>query len=297
MICLAWLVGGLAGSGSLGCVVSESKYKSKTEELALCETARADLSVERNKLRDQVPELEARMKEQLDASKDELEALREQRAELDKQVDEYETLTSRFKEMVGSDGINVDVRRGRMIVSLPSEVLFASGSAELSKRGATTMEKVAGKLKDLTDRRFIIAGHTDNVPIGKKEKVGFADNWDLSTARALNVTKFLVAQGMDPANLAAAGYGEHDPVRSNKDKRGRQLNRRIEIILEPRLPDFRKLAKLTKQASQIAGKKDDAKDDAKDDKKDDKKDDSKSDKKDDAKDDKKSPQPEKKKGA
>lgn len=245
----------MIATGSLGCVVSESKYNSKKEELGACVVERDDLIRASNKLRDQMPELEARMKEELATTEEELEALREQRKELDKQLDEYQKLTQRFEKMVGTEGIKVDVRRGRLIVSLPSGVLFASGKAEISKRGAKTLGQVAGSLKDFKDRRFIVAGHTDNVRIGKKGKNKdgnpFADNWELSTARSLNVIRFLIEQGLKPRNLAAAGYGQYDSLKSNKNKRGRRLNRRIEIILEPKLPDFRKLAKLSKRAKAL----------------------------------------------
>lgn len=245
-------------AGAWGCVVSDAKYQSKVDELGACQTDRDSLVTERNKLQNQMPELEARMKEELDATQEELEALREQRAELDKQLEEYENLTQRFQELVSSEGINVDVRRGRMIVSLPSGVLFPSGKADLSQKGAATLTKVAGKLKDFKNRRFIIAGHTDNVRFKKKRKKGqeppeFADNWELSTARALNVTRFLISQGLSPRNLATGGYAQYDPARSNRNKRNRRFNRRIEIILEPKLPDFRKLARLS-QRSRDAGK-------------------------------------------
>lgn len=244
------LLGGVIAviSVSASCVVSESKYKSKQQELQVCQTERDDLAAERNSLRNKLPQLEARMQDELNASRDELEALRKQREELDKQLAEYQSLTDRFKEMVSTSGIKVDVRRGRMIVSLPSSVLFASGKADLSERGSQTLRKVASKLRDFRNRRFIVAGHTDNVPIVDSAQTGFADNWELSTARALNVTRFLVKSGLNPRNIAAAGYAQYDSVRSNKSKRGRQFNRRIELILEPRLPDFRKLARLSKKA-------------------------------------------------
>jgi chemotaxis protein MotB len=122
-----------------------------------------------------------------------------------------------------------------MIVEMPAGVLFPSGKADLSPRGLSTLQTVAGVLKDLRQRRFIVSGHTDNVPLGKAGAPGteYGDNWGLSTARALTVTRFLISSGMAPRTLAAAGYGEYDPVAPNKTARGRQQNRRIEIILVP----------------------------------------------------------------
>jgi His/Glu/Gln/Arg/opine family amino acid ABC transporter permease subunit len=112
--------------------------------------------------------------------------------------------------------------------------------AELSPRGQQTLERVAARLKEFNDRRFIVAGHTDNEPIAK---TSFIDNWELSTTRALVVTRFLIAQGLTPNHLVAAGYGEFDPVKSNKTPGGRLRNRRIELILEPKIPDVSKLLK------------------------------------------------------
>ncbi len=128
------------------------------------------------------------------------------------------------------------------MVALPSGVLFPSGKAELSPRGLSTLERVASKLDDFKDRRFLVAGHTDNVRI--KKAVDFADNWELSQGRALRVTRYLIEKGMRPKNLAAVGYGQYDPVKSNKTPWGRKLNRRIELILEPSVPDFPKLSQM-----------------------------------------------------
>jgi hypothetical protein len=92
---------------------------------------------------------------------------------------------------------------------------------------------MASRTTSCTCTRELLAGHTDNVRLGKDDK--FHSNWELSTARAVKVTELLVEKGVRPSNLVAAGYGEYDPVVSNATKTGRQKNRRIEIILEPQL--------------------------------------------------------------
>ena len=84
------------------------------------------------------------------------------------------------------------------------------------------------------------------MPIGEKLKTLYEDNWDLSARRALVVTRFLVEQGVAPDNLAAAGYGQHDPAASNKSQAGRRKNRRIELIVEPELSQLLKLPAKTK---------------------------------------------------
>lgn len=244
----------ICGAGAIGgCGVSKSTHNATVEEMKACKAERESLAFERDALKNKLSESESKSQEELSASREELEELRKQRAEMDKQLEEFQALTGKFQEMIKTEGIKVYVRRGRTIVALPSGVLFASGNAELSPRGQKTLERVAAKLKELADRRIIIAGHTDNVPIGNS---GFEDNWQLSTVRALNVTRFLIGQGVKPALLAAAGYAEFDPASSNKSTRGRQKNRRIELIIEPRLPDFAKLSALSKRLN-----KDDDRDD------------------------------------
>ena len=140
--------------------------------------------------------------------------------------------------MIDAGKIQVVIRQGRMIVKLPAEILFASGSADLSKEGQPALAEVAAVLKQFPDRRFMVAGHTDNVPIGPSR---FKDNWELSTARSVTVTEFLISVGMKPNHLVAAGYGEFDPVRSNTSDGGRKENRRIEIVLLPNLAEIPQL--------------------------------------------------------
>jgi chemotaxis protein MotB len=89
--------------------------------------------------------------------------------------------------------------------------------------------------KTLKGRTFQVAGDTDDVPIKTQR---FPSNWELSTARAVEVVRFLIAQGVDPHALSAAGYGEFDPVASNDKADGRAKNRRIEIALQPNLDEL-----------------------------------------------------------
>jgi chemotaxis protein MotB len=175
------------------------------------------------------------------ATRAELEELRRQREETAQRLAEYKKLTSRFRKMIDAGKIKVYFRRGRMMVALPSAVLFPSGKAELSERGKQALTAVAETLKEFRKRRFIVAGHTDNVPIKPGDRTEFKDNWELSTARALMVTRFLIEKGLSPRNLAAAGHSKFDPVRSNRTRRGRRRNRRIELMLVPEIPPLPKV--------------------------------------------------------
>jgi len=175
---------------------------------------------------------------ELAATAAELEELRKIRAETEKRLAAFKELTARFQKMIDTGTLRVRVRKGRMLLELPAGVLFAPGKAEIFPRAQKALVTVAKILAEIKDRQFLVAGHTDNAPI---KEAAYEDNWTLSTARALAVTKFLIASGMKPSSLAAAGYGEFDPVGSNRKESGRRQNRRIEIILLPRIDELPKL--------------------------------------------------------
>lgn len=166
----------------------------------------------------------------LSASKEELTALVAQRAEAERRVAAIADIQKQFAKMIDTGQLKVTARRGSLVLSLPSEVLFPSGVAELSKSGEMAVLEVGFTLKKFPDRRFLVVGHTDDQPLKSST---YKDNWELSTARALTVTRFLVQAGMNPKNLLAAGAGENDPV--SKD---RARNRRIEIALLPAISDL-----------------------------------------------------------
>ena len=189
----------------------------------------------------------------LSATKAELDELRQSHADADKRLAVFKALGERLRKMIDAGKLEVTVRRGRMIVKLPAEVLFASGSAQLAPEGQAPLREVAAALKQFADRRFMIAGHTDNVPIGPSN---FKSNWELSTARAVTVTEFLASVGMNPSRLVAAGYSEYDPIRANGTEAGRGENRRIEIVL---LPNVEEISGLAKAASSMNAKTEPAK--------------------------------------
>lgn len=144
----------------------------------------------------------------------------------------YEEVIGRFRSLIDGGRLSVAIVRGRMVIQLPQDILFQSGSATLATEGRRTIAEVGTVLAELSDRSFQVEGHTDNVPIATER---FPSNWELSTARALSVVKLLVDQGVAAANLSGAGYGEFQPVASNDDREGRRLNRRIEIVMLPNL--------------------------------------------------------------
>jgi chemotaxis protein MotB len=148
----------------------------------------------------------------------------------------YKSLALRLKGVVDTGDLSIVVRGGRMVLRLPNDVLFDSGSVELKPAGKKALTYVASALSTVTGRSFQVAGHTDTVPI---QSARFASNWDLSTARAVEVVRFLVTDGgLKPALLSAAGYGEFDPVAPNITSADRAKNRRIEITLQPSIKEL-----------------------------------------------------------
>ena len=183
----------------------------------------------------------------LNATQAELVTLRAQKAESDKRMAAIEDIRKQFARMIDTGQLHVSARRGQLVISLPSEVLFQTGSADLSKQGEYAVVEVASVLKKLPDRRFLVVGHTDNQEYVKPKgaDAGSAaagclptDNWQLSTARALTVTRVLVTAGMDAKSILPSGAGANDPVASNANAEGRQKNRRIEIALLPALNEL-----------------------------------------------------------
>jgi chemotaxis protein MotB len=169
------------------------------------------------------------------ATEAELQELRRQKEAAEKRIAAYKALQDKFRKLVDTGKLQVAFRNGQMTLKLPSGILFPSGSAQLSKGGQTALTDVINILMQFKDRRFVVAGHTDNQPIKTRE---FPNNWYLSTARANSVVQFMIAQGFPAKNLAAAGYGEFDPVAPNDNDAGREQNRRIEIILVPNLEEL-----------------------------------------------------------
>ncbi|TXC78605.1 OmpA family protein [Luteibaculum oceani] len=138
------------------------------------------------------------------------------------------------------DELKIDVRNGKLYVSLSEQLLFPSGSASVNNRGEEAVTMLAAVLKN-SDLEIMVEGHTDDVPI---KTARFQDNWALSVARANAVTRLFVEEGVDPQRVISCGRGEYMPIASNETAEGRQANRRTEIVLAPRLD---RLWKLTEQ--------------------------------------------------
>jgi len=143
----------------------------------------------------------------------------------------FELLHERVEEIISEDdlnGIQVNLDERGLVIRFVEGVLFDSGKADIKNEARAILDKIAPLLID-THRHIRIEGHTDNLPINTRE---FPSNWELSTARAVNVVKYFIEKhNFSPYILSAAGYGEYRPIAPNDSDKNRALNRRVDIII------------------------------------------------------------------
>lgn len=251
----------------VACGYSEEEYQAKVneanklaEDLAAATQAYEEMQqkldkmgVENKKMADRLKALgqnvqallgqKSELASDLEATKAREARLRAEQEAQKKRMAQYRKVIEQFKELVNSGKLKIRIVDGQMVVQMASSILFETGKAKLSEEGEAALADLAAILASIPDRKFQIAGHTDNVPISSKK---FPSNWELSSARAVNVVKFLQENGVDPRNVSAAGYAEYRPSESNDTKEGQAANRRIEITLLPNLNELPDLSDLEK---------------------------------------------------
>lgn len=148
-------------------------------------------------------------------------------------------LTNKLTRSLSTDElkeVDVKVLKGVVYISLADNMLFKSGSYEISDRAMNTLSKIAKIIKDYSDYDVLVEGNTDNVPI---TRTNIRNNWDLSALRASSVVQVLQNKfGVNPSRLSAAGRGEYNPISDNDTETGKARNRRTEIIITPKLDQF-----------------------------------------------------------
>ena len=196
--------------------------------------------------------------ENLNMSKSQIERLnadlkaREQRlAELQRILDEKERAVTNLRNKVthallgfNDKDLSINVRNGKVYVSLAEQLLFNSGSTKVDPKGEDALRKLASVLKDNKDVNVLVEGHTDDVPVAKGT-VGMQDNWDLSVLRATEITRILTNAGVDPTRVTPSGRSRYVPLDDAKTKEARQKNRRTEIILTPKLDELFQILETT----------------------------------------------------
>ncbi len=217
----------------------------KNSSTALSENSRrnrellAELDEKEKKLATEQARLEKLQKDLAARSKriDELEGLI---AAKDAKMNALKTAVSNALTNFEGKGLTVEQRDGKVYVSMENKLLFNSGSWAVNAEGRKAVQQLGQVLAQNPDIAVLIEGHTDNVPYGGSGQL--TDNWDLSTKRATSIVQILREnKGIDAQNLTAAGRGEFAPIASNQTSEGKAKNRRIEVILTPKLDEINQL--------------------------------------------------------
>ena len=201
------------------------------------------------KLQKQASELEdntariAKEREQLQQEQSQLAATLEQERlaklakeeEINRLTRTQEELSKSLQDEISKGNITIQQVRDRLTINMVDRILFDSGQAQVKPAGVKVLKPVSDVLNKISDKQIRIEGHTDNVTISPKLQNRFKTNWELSTARATTVVRYLIDQGgVDHQHLSAVGYADTHPLASNETEQGRASNRRIEIVLYPR---------------------------------------------------------------
>jgi chemotaxis protein MotB len=259
----------LLSLGGAACGPSQDEYDQKVREVEDLKNRLAAEQAAGKKARDELADAKARveqLKEQLRAAGVDISNLNanlEQQAraleDYKKRAEQLEAIRQRFEllkkklDELTKFGLKVQIRKNRIVIQLPGDVLFDSGKETLKKEGKDILLKVAEVIRNdrgLNARTYQVAGHTDNQPF----KGGFKDNWGLSAMRAREVLVFLISDpgkdkkdggGLNPQNWSAVGYGDTDPVADNTGPEGRQGNRRVELVVMPNVEEMIDLKTIT----------------------------------------------------
>jgi chemotaxis protein MotB len=248
-----WLCTALALSG---CGIKEEVYNAKVDELTKTQAEldeakknadayKTQAEATQKKLDGQVKDCNDKLaalggnftsvKGQRDQMAKDIEDLKRAREQAEKRAAQFREMVAKFKSMIDAGKLQVEFRDGLMLVKLPDNILFDPGKTELKKEGQEAIKQVTQILAGIDGRKFQVTGHTDNVAI-KSHK--FKSNWELSTARAVEVVKLMMENGMDGKRLSAAGYADELPVAGNDTDEGRKKNRRIEIVVVPNVQEL-----------------------------------------------------------
>lgn len=210
----------------------QRELESKAKELQRLENSlngsKTDLTAAQTQLADATKKLEEREKRL-----NELEAILQQQEQQTAAL--RKTVSDALLGFQASD-LTVEKKNGKVYVSLSQNLLFASGSTSMDKKGSDAIQKLSQVLNQNPDIDINVEGHTDNVPF--RGRSGMQDNWDLSVLRATSLVRELVKNGVNPQQIIASGRGEHFPVADNDTKDGKAKNRRIDIILSPKLDEL-----------------------------------------------------------
>ena len=207
-------------------------HASAQDEIARLQKQASDLEAESARV--------AKEREELLLEQSQLAAALEQErtakeAEIARLTRTQEELSKSLQDEIAKGNISIQQVRDQLTINMVDRVLFDSGQVQVKPTGVKVLKQVGDVLNKVSDKQIRIEGHTDNIPISARLKDKFKTNWELSTARATNVVRYLIDQGgVNREQLSAVGYAETRPLASNENETGRAANRRIEIVLYPK---------------------------------------------------------------
>lgn len=220
-----------------------NKAKETKKLLAELQTTQEDLQLKEDELNELEVNLTKKQK-QLIQTQNDLQEREQKVVELEGVISRKDSLVRALKHRISAallgfegDGLTITQKNGKVYISLDEQLLFASGSWKVDDRGVEALSKLSKALENQSDINVMIEGHTDSIPYGGRGHI--KDNWDLSSVRATAIVRILTeSSNISPARLTAAGRGEFVPLSTNKTAAGRSANRRIEIVLSPKLDDL-----------------------------------------------------------
>ncbi|MFD2784480.1 OmpA/MotB family protein [Hymenobacter rubripertinctus] len=245
--------------------MSQKKYTDLQNQYASATQSRDQLEVEKNALQDAKARNEETLRTSLLTKNQQVNQLneslsgaqeqntqlsadlrgKEQRiAEMQRILDQKDAAVKALRQKVGdallgfnSQDLQVNVKNGKVYVSLSEQLLFKSGSTKVDPKGQEALSKLAAALKGNQEVNVLVEGHTDDVPL-RGVVSGAKDNWDLSVLRATEITRILTQGGVPAGQVTPSGRAQYVPVAQNDSPANKALNRRTEIILTPKLDEL-----------------------------------------------------------
>lgn len=275
---LSMVVMVLATFGLVGCGHTDEEMNAKQREidklsadLKAAKAVMADDQAKYSEAQNQIEKMKEQLKQAglgLEKSKEDAARLAQALAEYKQRADQLAVIEQRFRELrskldkLNQIGVKVVQRNNKLVIQLPGDILFDTGKEDLKPQGKEVLGQVADVIrndKDLNNRYFLVAGHTDNQKVGGGS--AYRDNWQLSLSRARQVLVFLIGEnkgaaapadpkakpaaptggGLNPQRWAAAGYGEFDPVAgtvAQQSKDQMEKNRRVELVVQPNVEEM-----------------------------------------------------------
>jgi chemotaxis protein MotB len=226
-----------------------SDYNKVAQDLARREAELGELDAGLRRSRADIDKLNADLK----TREARLAELQKALAEKDKAVNDLRaSVTNALRGFQGTD-LQVQMKDGKVYVSLSEQLLFKSGSTKVDPKGQEALKQLATVLQQQPDVNVVVEGHTDNVPFSRAAGA-MQDNWDLSVLRATEIARLLAAGGVPPQRVTASGRSQYVPVAANDSPQNKALNRRTEIILTPKLNELLKILDSNSSTTTTGGK-------------------------------------------